>query len=694
MAKQITQRVALSGGNEFRAGLKALGTAGQEAFTNIQQATKKANTAAVQLAPVIDAVKRKVKELATAGREMGTAFGEASTKIKEAGTRIGVVTVALTGAAAGFAALVKGAADTADEAGKTATALGMNVKELQNLQYAAGASNMSNEQLEKGLLKLAASANMSEKRTLTLQNQQREYFHQLQTGQSTFAEYQENIRKLGESNTEAIDPFNRLGISVRDANGKLKDSHQLLYDLADAFQRSNDSALKLQITTEIFGTRAGKPFIDLLNQGSAGLREMEREGQRLAPAFNDAEVAIGQKFGDTLDSLGRTVDSIRHKFFLLFGPSLTVLMKDFQLFLANNSQAIQTFGEEIAGRLRPIISDLGSLLRGDFISPNGVVAKLRDGILTFVADAKQAIGVLISAWNGLVAVLDVIARIINTVFGTQLTGQALAIVAAFSAFTGILGALASIATVVVLSIGLLATAFGGVEVAIAAAGVALGYYFGQVFLDLLAAAQTAASNVADAIGNAFSDAGGFIRSAWDGVFDFLSGKWTAFASFVIDKIAAIRAAMSTISGVFGFGSGAEGKADGGPIRGPGTGTSDSVPIWASNGEYMMKARAVGHYGVGFMEAINNMRLPSFSTGGLVDGLAGAMSSIMPRTHYADGGLVAAPAASGGRPVVFNLDGQAFGPFTAGEETVSRLERFAANRQARSAGRKPTWAGSR
>ncbi|WP_033230528.1 hypothetical protein, partial [Streptomyces graminis] len=37
-------------------------------------------------------------------------------------------------------------------------------------------------------------------------------------------------------------------------------------------------------------------------------------------------------------------------------------------------------------------------------------------------------------------------------------------------------------------------------------------------------------------------------------------------------------------------------AGGGPIEGPGTSTSDSVPIWASKGEFMIKARSVAKYG--------------------------------------------------------------------------------------------------
>lgn len=60
-------------------------------------------------------------------------------------------------------------------------------------------------------------------------------------------------------------------------------------------------------------------------------------------------------------------------------------------------------------------------------------------------------------------------------------------------------------------------------------------------------------------------------------------------------------------------------ADGGAINGPGTGTSDDIPIWASNGEYMIKAAARRKYGTGFLDAINSGRMPKFASGGPIGG---------------------------------------------------------------------------
>lgn len=64
------------------------------------------------------------------------------------------------------------------------------------------------------------------------------------------------------------------------------------------------------------------------------------------------------------------------------------------------------------------------------------------------------------------------------------------------------------------------------------------------------------------------------------------------------------------------------KATGGRIVGPGTGTSDDVLMWGSNGEWVQQASAVNYYGDGFMRAINEKRipkqmLPGFAGGGRI-----------------------------------------------------------------------------
>lgn len=58
-------------------------------------------------------------------------------------------------------------------------------------------------------------------------------------------------------------------------------------------------------------------------------------------------------------------------------------------------------------------------------------------------------------------------------------------------------------------------------------------------------------------------------------------------------------------------------ARGDMVRGPGTGTSDSILARLSNGEFVVKADAVRHYGPEFLRQLNQRRVAAFAGGGQV-----------------------------------------------------------------------------
>lgn len=73
-------------------------------------------------------------------------------------------------------------------------------------------------------------------------------------------------------------------------------------------------------------------------------------------------------------------------------------------------------------------------------------------------------------------------------------------------------------------------------------------------------------------------------------------------------------------------------AKGGAIRGPGTGTSDSIPALLSNGEFVLRAEAVKRIGINALDRLNDGRgVARFAAGGLVG------KAIGPRSSAADGG---------------------------------------------------------
>jgi hypothetical protein len=80
-----------------------------------------------------------------------------------------------------------------------------------------------------------------------------------------------------------------------------------------------------------------------------------------------------------------------------------------------------------------------------------------------------------------------------------------------------------------------------------------------------------------------------------------------------------------------------GKAEGGPVHGPGTGTSDSIPAFLSAGEHVMPANKAQRY-MPLLEGIRTGRIVPYSTGGPVQSIA--LGSVIPR-YYATGGVVVA-----------------------------------------------------
>lgn len=83
-----------------------------------------------------------------------------------------------------------------------------------------------------------------------------------------------------------------------------------------------------------------------------------------------------------------------------------------------------------------------------------------------------------------------------------------------------------------------------------------------------------------------------------------------FTASVYMATAALQALAASKFATFGF-------ATGGYIMGPGTGTSDSIPAFLSNGEYVLTADAVQNVGLPLLDAVNSGRVGHFATGGLV-----------------------------------------------------------------------------
>ena len=181
---------------------------------------------------------------------------------------INALTVSAGAAAAALVSATKAAADYGDQLYKASQRTGIAIEELSKLQYAAKLSDVSNEALGKGVnnlsrLMVAAADNAGESSRL-------------------FAKY---------------------GIAVRDASGAVRPTIDVLGDLADIFATMPEGAQKTALAAEFFGKKLGADLIPLLNAGSAGLKSMSDEAERLGLVLNSEQGKAAEAFNDNLTRL-------------------------------------------------------------------------------------------------------------------------------------------------------------------------------------------------------------------------------------------------------------------------------------------------------------------------------------------------------------------------------------------------------
>lgn len=187
---------------------------------------------------------------------------------------------------AGIGAMIKSSIDSADALDEMAQRTGIAVESLSLLVPAAELSAVSTEKFEAGLKKLATG------------------MLEAATGSEASAQN-----------------FDALGVAVQNQDGTLRDSEQVLLDLADRFQAMPDGAEKAALAVDIFG-KAGAEMIPFLNQGREGIGALKQEAAELGLQLSADTAAQAGNFNDALNKLKLATQSIGNQIIASLLPAL------------------------------------------------------------------------------------------------------------------------------------------------------------------------------------------------------------------------------------------------------------------------------------------------------------------------------------------------------------------------------------
>lgn len=162
---------------------------------------------------------------------------------------------------AGMFHLAKEEASLASDLSRSSQKVGMSVEAWQKIAYAASRTKVDADQFR-----------------LSLQRLQKQ-----QVAAAT-------------GNKTAMDSFKMAGIAIYDTNGKLKSSDVLFTELADKFKNAPDGPKKTALAMRLFG-KTGAELIPLLNKGSAGIDNFEKQAEELGLVMNKETIESFKKFG-------------------------------------------------------------------------------------------------------------------------------------------------------------------------------------------------------------------------------------------------------------------------------------------------------------------------------------------------------------------------------------------------------------
>lgn len=190
------------------------------------------------------------------------AFRSVQANLSAMQTSIGKVTGVLAGAFAvdKIATFAKGVIDAADQLQDLADQTGFAATTLSQLGNAATLNGSSTETLNTAVVKFAKS-----------------------------------VADANAGLTTQKEAFDALGVSLRNQDGSLKSTEELLFQVSDALANTKDGTTELKIVQDLLG-RSASSLYPVLNQGSAVLKSY-------ASTFTPEFIAASGKFNDQLDQL-------------------------------------------------------------------------------------------------------------------------------------------------------------------------------------------------------------------------------------------------------------------------------------------------------------------------------------------------------------------------------------------------------
>jgi hypothetical protein len=163
-----------------------------------------------------------------------------------------------------------------------------------------------------------------------------------------------NLAKAGAGGRDQVALFAALGVKVTDTSGRVRDSGEVMSELATKFAGLKDGASKSALAIEVFG-KTGAQLIPFLNEGGAGLAKLGAEADRFGITISAGAAKSSQEFNDNLSRLEIAASRVGTRVAAELSPALANLTAQL-LGSKDGADALKSAGEVLANVLRVLVS--------------------------------------------------------------------------------------------------------------------------------------------------------------------------------------------------------------------------------------------------------------------------------------------------------------------------------------------------
>lgn len=166
-----------------------------------------------------------------------------------------------------------------------------------------------------------------------------------------------NMYDAAHGNKEMAKTFARSGIAIRDANGELRPSADVLEDISDVISEMPDGTEKTALAMELLG-KSGSKAIPLLN---SNIREMRKEARELGAVMSEDTVKSLDEFGDEQAKVKTLLIGLRNDAVAALLPTLKQMVAGVIAWVKANREVIKQKLQAVIGFL---ISGMKLLAKG------------------------------------------------------------------------------------------------------------------------------------------------------------------------------------------------------------------------------------------------------------------------------------------------------------------------------------------